>query len=98
MQNSENLTPRSSNRASLFIDYLPAELRKGKDWIIVYYSKNPLTKQNTRYRVRVPKIKNAKAREQTAKKMCAQINERLQNGWIPELERQEKFYTRFSDV
>lgn len=96
MQNSENFTPRKENRVVLFIDYKPAELRKGKDWLIVYYAKNPVTDKLERQRLRVPPAKNQKERERNAKKIIETINNRLYEGWSPFVESVDSFYTDFS--
>lgn len=95
MQNPNHPTPRTNNRAFLFIDYTLAELRKGKDWIIVYYAKNPVTKKLERQRLRVPKRSNAKIREKEAKRIIEELNNRLQNGWSPYFESTETFYANF---
>lgn len=96
MQNSENFTPRKGNRVVLFIDYKPAELRKGKDWLIVFYAKNPVTDKLERQRLRVPPLNNKKERERNAKKIIESINNRLYSGWSPFLESTENFYASFS--
>ena len=69
-----------------FVDYRPAELRIGKDWIIVYYSKSPITGSLDRYRVRVPVMKCKTTRTRFAKKMVQDINLKLAEGWTPLLE------------
>ncbi len=28
------------NKICIFVDYIPAELRQNKDWLVVYYAKN----------------------------------------------------------
>lgn len=97
MQNFNQITPRTNNRATLFIDYTLAELRKGKDWIIVYYAKNPITQKLERQRIRVPKRENRRLREIEAKRIIDEINRRLQNGWSPFTESTERFYAKFFD-
>ncbi|MEO4005779.1 tyrosine-type recombinase/integrase [Flavobacterium sp. CAU 1735] len=69
-----------------FVDYRPAELRIGKDWIIVYYAKNPITGNLDRYRVRVPVMQGKTVRTRFAKKMVHDINTDLSEGWTPALE------------
>lgn len=96
MLKSKNLPLRSNNSVTLFIDYTLAELRKGKDWLIVYYVKNPLSEKLERHRLRVPKHSNARQRELQAKRIIEEINKRLQKGWSPYLESKDVFYTDFS--
>lgn len=97
MKNSKNSVLKKNNETSLFINYKPAELRKGKDWLIIYYAKNPISQKMERFRLRVPKLSNIKDREKTAKKMCDEINKRLQGDWLPYFESQETFYAKFQD-
>ena len=82
MQNLKSSTS-SANRATAFVDYKPAELRQCKDWIIVYYAKNPITDEFDRFRVRVPKLKNITERKNYGKKIVFEINEKLRTGWLP---------------
>jgi len=42
-----------------FLDYIPAELRINKEWIIVYSVKSPSTGKLQRVRKRVPHLKPA---------------------------------------
>lgn len=93
MQNSENSTSRV--RVTAFIDYKPAELRVNKDWIIVYYVKNPITNNLDRQRVRVPLLKDRAERLRHAKKIVLGINDKLINGWSPFFEETGKNYKSF---
>ncbi|MGQ2982135.1 tyrosine-type recombinase/integrase [Flavobacterium sp.] len=85
MQNFQILTSRAKARE--FVDYIPAELRINQDWLIVFYAKNPVTGKLERERRRVPKLKNLKERRKVAKKMEAEINRKLEEGWHPALEQ-----------
>ncbi len=67
----------------LFIDYVPAELRKNKSWMIVFYAKIPGKEKLKRFRRRVPALKNKTERVKMAKRMCASINDKLSRGWSP---------------
>ncbi len=67
------------------IDYVPAELKANKEWLVVFRYKNSEGKM-TRKRIRVPKIQSKKERTRYAKRMCAEINSKLEVGWNPELE------------
>ncbi|SFU76965.1 Site-specific recombinase XerD [Pustulibacterium marinum] len=81
MQNFNQKTSRHKHIA--FLDFKPAELRMKKDWIIVYYAKNPATGKLQRYRVRVPKMSNKTQRERYGKRMVLEINKKLESGWLP---------------
>lgn len=68
-----------------FSDYIPARLCEGKEWVIVWYVKNPLTGKMVRYRKKVNRIKQISKRRAAAKALVAGINERLALGWNPEV-------------
>ncbi len=87
-----------STSAKMFIDYKPAELRKNKDWLIVYYAKIPASNELKRFRVRVPKISPLRERTQYAKKMVEIINNKLQQGWSPFYEAENNNYKPIDDV
>lgn len=88
-----------TNKVIAFIDYKPAELRKGtKDWIIVYYARNPVTQQLERLRLRAPVMSNARQRELHANKIVASINKKLAEGWSPWLESNAKTYKPFREA
>lgn len=55
------------NPTRAFIDYKPAELRTGKDWLILFYCKNPITNKLERFRYRVPLIKSITERKKPLK-------------------------------
>jgi integrase/recombinase XerD len=93
MQNSESL--KIENSTVLFVDYKPAELNCGKDWIIVYYAKNPVTNKLERIRLRVPVMKSKTERLKHAKIIVASINMKLANGWSPFIESTAKNYKTF---
>ncbi|AMA48223.1 MULTISPECIES: hypothetical protein [Flavobacterium] len=85
-------------KVTAFIDYKPAELKANKEWIIVYYSKNPTNKKLERQRVRVPILKNKNERLRHAKKIVLEINKKLVNGWSPYLEETGKNYKSFGQA
>lgn len=68
-----------------FTDYIPARLCEGKEWVIVWYVKNPLTGKMVRYRKKVNRIKQISKRRAAAKALIAGINERLSLGWNPQV-------------
>ena len=78
MSTSEKLT-----RGSAFIDFVPAELRMNKIWVIEYFVKNPFTNQLERKRNRVKPLKSITARKKLAKQMVHNINQKLTTGWNP---------------
>jgi integrase/recombinase XerD len=77
-------------KSSLFVDYKPAELRIGIQWLVVYYAKNPTTKEMQRFRVLVPSMKSENERKKHGKKIKDEINRKLSEGWLP-------FYTESYD-
>lgn len=96
MPNSKNFTTR--NKSIAFLDYKPAELRMNKDWMIVYYAKNPVNGKLEIQRLRVPSIKSKTERLKHAKKITVEINTRLAEGWSPFLEETGKNYKTFKEV
>jgi site-specific recombinase XerD len=96
MPNLKNFTTRTKSIA--FLDYKPAELRMNKDWIIVYYAKNPVTGKLECQRLRVPAIQSKTERIKHGKKIVLEINTRLSEGWSPFLEETGKNYKTFVEV
>ena len=95
LQKPSTLTP--------FIDYVPAELKENKTWIIEYYAKDPSehdpSKQLKRKRNRVKPMNNKTERRKYAKKIIAKINYNLERGWTPFIdEKKVKSYTKIKDV
>jgi integrase/recombinase XerD len=79
------------SKYSLFVDYRPAEIRKGVRWFVVYYAKNPVTNEMQRIRLSIPPLKSEKDRMQYGKKIKDEINRKLSEGWLP-------FYTESYDA
>lgn len=96
MPNSKNFSTR--NKSIAFLDYKPAELRMNKDWIIVYYAKNPVNRKLECQRLRVPTIASKTERIKHGKKIVLEINTRLAEGWSPFLEETGKNYKTFTEV
>jgi integrase/recombinase XerD len=96
MPNSQKSLPR--NKSIAFVDYKPAELRINKDWLIVYYAKNPVTGKLECQRLRVPVINNKTERLKHGKKIVLEINNKLVAGWSPFLEETGKNYKTFKEV
>ncbi len=80
-----------------FVDYKPAELKLNKDWMVVYYAKNPLDGNLSRFRLRVPTISNRIERVKHGKRIVLEINNRLADGWSPFFEENGKNFKSFSD-
>lgn len=94
MRNSQN----SYSKIPL-VDYVPAELRMNKDWMIVYYVLNPFTNKLVRKRIRVNPIKNANERKRYAKKLVSALNSKLERGWNPFFENESsKTFLLLKDV
>lgn len=74
---------QASRRKFAFVDYKPAELKILKDWLVVFYAKNPITNTMERHRVRVPKMNNKANRLKHGKLMVMEINRKLETGWLP---------------
>ncbi|WP_299105982.1 site-specific integrase [uncultured Tenacibaculum sp.] len=89
---------KKSTSATIFIDYIPAELRQNQDWIIVYYAKIPARNKLKRFRNRVPKISSKKERLKFARKMVVSINNKLENGWSPFYEEKNLNYKSYDQV
>lgn len=81
MQNSKKSFSHVGINA--FIDFRPAELRTGKRWLIVYYSKNPITGILERQRLSVPMVKSISERKKHAQTIVLEINNKLKQGWLP---------------
>ena len=88
----------SRNKSIAFLDYKPAELKMNKEWVIVYYSKNPVNGILERQRLRVPCISNKSERIKHGKRIALEINNRLAEGWSPYLEDTGKNYKTFELV
>jgi len=84
--------------SSIFVDFKPAELKLTKEWMIVYYSKNPETNKLQRFRLRVPVMDSRTERLKHAKRIVAEINTKLNNGWSPFFEQVGTNYKTFEDA
>lgn len=93
MQNFKNSSSRV--KATIFVDFKPAELKQSKEWIIVYYAKNPITQNLDRFRLRVPTMKGITERKNHAKRIILSINQKLNDGWSPFHEESGKNYKSF---
>jgi len=80
----------STNQKILFHTqgYLPAELREGKIWRIVYYALNPQIGKLERIVIKCNRTTNISLRRAYAKKLCNDINTKLASGWNPFLEQE----------
>jgi len=81
---------KSQNYLVPFSDYIPAELRINKEWIIVYSVKSPTTGKLQRVRKRVPHLKPTLKRKKVAKQLIIKINENLSVGWNPMVENETR--------
>lgn len=88
-------------KKTIFVDYIPAELKQNKVWVVEYYVLNPYSENPKleRRRNRVKKLKTVKLRKELAKQMIDNINHKLKNGWNPFTEKPKtKHFTPLSDV
>jgi len=72
------------------VDFVPAQIKKGNkgNWRIEFYVPDPaksLTKLK-RIQRRVRPMNNLKERERFAKRMCFEVNRKLERGWNPFIE------------
>lgn len=74
---------KKTTSASIFIDFVPAELRENKRWEVTYYVKNPFTHELVRKANRVKPMKLISERRRLGKQMVANINKKLIEGWNP---------------
>jgi len=68
------------------VDYVPAELRRNREWNIVFYVLNPFSNKLVRKRRRVKPMNNATLRLKYARRIVAEINIKLEKGWNPFIE------------
>lgn len=74
---------KKPTQASIFIDYVPAELRENKRWEVTYYVKNPFSKKLIRKANRVKPMKSVTDRRKLGRQMVKNINKELEQGWNP---------------
>ncbi len=94
---SEPTKFQNSTRIIAFVDYKPAEIRYGKEWIIVYYAKNPINNELTRFRLRVPAHSSIVERKKLGKRIVLEINKKLAEGWSPFFEETGKNFKTFTE-
>lgn len=80
-----NTTPRIP-----IVDFVPAEIKKGKkgNWRVEYYITDPTAKtpKLKRQQHRIRPMANTRERERFGKRMCFEINRKLERGWNKYLE------------
>ena len=86
LQKTKILTP--------FIDYIPAELKERKTWVIEYYAIDPYetnpSKRLKRRRNRVKPMVNKTERRKFAKRIITNLNTKLAEGWTPFINEENK--------
>lgn len=65
------------------IDYIPPRLVEGKEWVILFYVKNPYTGKMVRIRKKFNKVKSVTQRRKQARQLMAYLEEKLALGWNP---------------
>lgn len=96
----DTLQNRSNSKIAI-VDYSPAELKKGNKgvWRIEYYCFNPVTKKLKRFQMRVKPMANKTHRERFAKQKVAKLNNLLERGWNPILNKEaSQSFAIFQDV
>lgn len=87
------------SKAQIFLDYVPAELREGKEWMVVYYVRHPQTGTMKRIRIRVNRIKSITERRKFGKALAHELNQKLPTGWNHFIEQQApRAYTLLTDA
>jgi site-specific recombinase XerD len=88
-----------NSQISIFTHYRPAELKEGKEWYISYYVLNPYKNTLERKRIKVNRITSITERRKYAKRLVLEINNKLQSGWNPFLEKNApKSFTKINDL
>ena len=72
------------------VDFVPAELKKGKVWRIEFYVTDPTSKTPNLKRIqrRVKPMPNTRERERYARRICFEINRKLERNWNPIIEQE----------
>lgn len=68
------------------VDYTPARLYMGNDWVIQFKAKDPHTGRLKKVRYKFNRIKDLKQRKKEALRICEELTARLHSGWNPFLE------------
>lgn len=86
-------TPQNHTTSRIpLLDFVPAELKKGNkgNWRIEYYIADPTSRkpQLKRKQIRVKPMANTRERERYSKRMCYELNRKLEAGWNPIIEQE----------
>jgi hypothetical protein len=71
----------------ILLPYRYAELRTTKKWYVVFSFRNELTKEMIRYRHRINMTIPEKERKRLAKEYVKFLNNKINSGWNPIVER-----------
>lgn len=77
--------------ATIFVDFRPAEYHYGKCSYVAFYVKNPETGELVRKRIKLNRISGSQNRAKYAKRLCAEITQKLYEGWNPFMENDSFF-------
>lgn len=66
-----------------FVDYVPPRLSEGKEWVVVWYTKDPVTGKMVRFRKKFNRIKQITKRRSAARAFISHVSEKLALGWNP---------------
>ncbi|MBL8002604.1 MAG: tyrosine-type recombinase/integrase [Flavobacteriales bacterium] len=64
-------------------NFRPAQLTRGKEWVITYYVRHPQTGQMKRVREKVNRVRDLSARKAYAERRVRELNTILGLGWSP---------------
>jgi integrase len=71
------------------LSYYPAELCENKEWYVKYYVFNPFTGKLHIKKIKLNRIRSVAARRKAGRRLAAEINARLSEGWNPFMEQQQ---------
>lgn len=81
------------------MEFKPAQLSKGKVWMVTYYAQNPYSGEMQRIRIKVNRIKSIREREKYCNRLIKEINEKLYAGWNPYVDEScPKMYVLLTDA
>jgi hypothetical protein len=81
------------------LSFIPARLTEGKVWFISFYAFDPVIQKLQRKKIRLNRIRSISSRRSVGRKMVAEINAKLFNGWNPFLELEApKAFHKLLDV
>jgi site-specific recombinase XerD len=81
--------PASQKNQPPALSYYPAELCENKEWYVKYYVFNPFTGKLHIKKIKLNRIAGIAARRKAGRRLAAEVNARLSEGWNPFVEQQK---------